>query len=137
MLTAYAYSGGTTARDTITVLDPAEEIRGNGLDDDCDDLVDEQQLAETQYGPDEDNFGNRVPVHFPFEVSGDTSDSGDRDAFHFALGASRRARVTVVDPVVDAASGTIGIRLEVANPKRELPAGTQCSVGFPSLPGGP
>ena len=45
--------------------------------------------------------------------------------------ATREARVTVVDPVVDPASGTIGIRLELANPNAELPAGTQCSVNFP------
>ncbi len=41
------------------------------------------------------------------------------------------ATVTVVDPVVDAASGTIGIRLELPNPDHRLPAGTQCTVTFP------
>src|SRR5882672_2870146 len=41
------------------------------------------------------------------------------------------AVVKVVDPVVDAASGTIGIRLELPNPKHELPAGTKCWVRFP------
>jgi RND family efflux transporter MFP subunit len=41
------------------------------------------------------------------------------------------AQVTVVDPVVDAASGTIGIRLELPNPDYRLPAGTQCLVSFP------
>ena len=40
------------------------------------------------------------------------------------------ATVTVVDPVVDAASGTIGIRLELPNPDHRLPAGTQCTVTF-------
>ena len=40
------------------------------------------------------------------------------------------AKVTVVDPVVDAASGTIGVRLELPNPRRQLPAGTQCTVRF-------
>jgi len=43
----------------------------------------------------------------------------------------QKAAVKVVDPVVDAASGTIGIRLEVPNPKHELPAGTKCWVRFP------
>jgi RND family efflux transporter MFP subunit len=42
-----------------------------------------------------------------------------------------RATVKVVDPVVDAASGTIGVRLELPNPKYELPAGTKCWVRFP------
>ena len=45
------------------------------------------------------------------------------------------ATVTVVDPVVDAASGTIGIRLELPNPEHELPAGTQCRVSFPIADG--
>jgi RND family efflux transporter MFP subunit len=40
-------------------------------------------------------------------------------------------RVTVVDPVVDAASGTLGIRLELPNPAGRLPAGTKCWVDFP------
>jgi len=40
------------------------------------------------------------------------------------------ARVTVVDPVVDAASGTVGIRLELPNPKYQLPAGLKCKVRF-------
>ncbi len=48
------------------------------------------------------------------------------------LGRVRTAEVTVVDPVVDAASGTIGIRLELPNPKKDrLPAGTKCWVEFP------
>jgi len=47
------------------------------------------------------------------------------------LGGELSARVTVVDPVLDAASGTIGIRLELANPERRRPAGTKCLVRFP------
>jgi len=41
------------------------------------------------------------------------------------------AKVTVVDPVVDAASGTIGVRLELPNPRNRLPAGTKCWVELP------
>lgn len=46
-------------------------------------------------------------------------------------GGPHFATVTIVDPVVDAASGTIGIRLELPNPDYRLPAGTKCSVEFP------
>lgn len=46
-------------------------------------------------------------------------------------GGSHRATVKVVDPVVDAASGTIGIRLELPNPQYRLPAGAKCLVDFP------
>lgn len=44
---------------------------------------------------------------------------------------SYKATVKVVDAVVDAASGTIGIRLELPNPGDKLPAGTKCWVTFP------
>lgn len=40
------------------------------------------------------------------------------------------ASVTVVDPVVDAASGTFGIRLEVPNPGNRIPSGLKCKVRF-------
>jgi RND family efflux transporter MFP subunit len=40
------------------------------------------------------------------------------------------ARVTIVDKVIDAASGTFGVRLELPNPNLRLPAGLKCSVRF-------
>lgn len=41
------------------------------------------------------------------------------------------ARVEIVDRVVDAASGTFGLRLELPNPEGALPAGLKCMVRFP------
>lgn len=41
-----------------------------------------------------------------------------------------RARVKVIDRVIDAASGTFGIRLELRNPRHRIPAGIKCSVRF-------
>lgn len=41
------------------------------------------------------------------------------------------ARVTVVDRVVDAASGTFGVRLELPNRDYRLPAGLKCRIRFP------
>lgn len=40
------------------------------------------------------------------------------------------AKVTVVDRVVDAASGTFGVRLELPNHDLKLPAGLKCTVRF-------
>jgi membrane fusion protein, multidrug efflux system len=40
------------------------------------------------------------------------------------------AKVTVVDHVVDAASGTFGVRLELPNHDLKLPAGLKCTVRF-------
>jgi RND family efflux transporter MFP subunit len=42
------------------------------------------------------------------------------------VGGIYRATVTVVDRVVDAASGTFRVRLELPNPGRALPAGLKC-----------
>jgi RND family efflux transporter MFP subunit len=46
------------------------------------------------------------------------------------IGGSYPARVTVVDRVVDAASGTFGVRLELPNPEHALSAGLKCRIRF-------
>jgi multidrug efflux pump subunit AcrA (membrane-fusion protein) len=43
------------------------------------------------------------------------------------------ARVTVVDRVINAASGTFGVRLELPNDKQLVPAGAKCKVKFLKL----
>ena len=48
-------------------------------------------------------------------------------------GGGYKARVKVVDRVLDPASGTFGVRLELANPKLEIPAGVKCRVVFQDL----
>lgn len=45
------------------------------------------------------------------------------------------ARVTVVDRVIDAASGTFGVRLTLPNADLKLPAGLKCRVRFPGVNG--
>lgn len=40
------------------------------------------------------------------------------------------ARVVAVDRVIDAASGTWGVRLELPNPGNRIPAGIKCTVSF-------
>jgi RND family efflux transporter MFP subunit len=42
--------------------------------------------------------------------------------------------VTVIDRVLDAASGTFGARLDVANPNLAIPAGIHCRVEFSDVP---
>jgi membrane fusion protein (multidrug efflux system) len=48
------------------------------------------------------------------------------------ISGSYRAKVTVVDRVIDAASGTFGVRLELRNPGNKIPAGMRCNVKFVS-----
>ncbi|MGD8369315.1 MAG: efflux RND transporter periplasmic adaptor subunit [Desulfobacterales bacterium] len=47
------------------------------------------------------------------------------------VGGSYAAKVTVVDKVVDAASSTFGVRLELPNPQYRISAGIKCNVAFP------
>jgi RND family efflux transporter MFP subunit len=41
-----------------------------------------------------------------------------------------KAKVVVVDRVIDAASGTFGVRLELPNPGNNIPSGIKCKVRF-------
>ena len=41
-----------------------------------------------------------------------------------------QAEVTIVDRVIDASSGTFGVRLELPNPDHKLPGGLKCTVSF-------
>lgn len=46
------------------------------------------------------------------------------------VGGRYETRVALVDKVIDAASGTFGVRLELRNRKFEIPAGVRCRVQF-------
>ena len=46
------------------------------------------------------------------------------------VGGRHRAQVEVVDQMVDAASGTFGVRLRLANPGYRIPAGVKCKTRF-------
>ncbi len=44
--------------------------------------------------------------------------------------SSYAAKVSVIDRVVDSASGTFRVRLDLPNPKGDIPAGVKCNVQF-------
>ncbi len=46
------------------------------------------------------------------------------------MNAAYQAEVKIVDRVIDASSGTFGVRLELPNPDYKLPGGLKCSVKF-------
>ena len=50
------------------------------------------------------------------------------------VGGSFAARVVVVDPVIDAASNTFGVRLLLPNPDTRIPAGIRCGVTWQPTP---
>lgn len=47
------------------------------------------------------------------------------------VGGRYSAMVEVIDPLIDARSGTFGIRLLLPNPDNKIPAGLRCKVEFP------
>jgi len=51
------------------------------------------------------------------------------------VGGRYPATVKVVDRVMDAASGTFGVRLELPNPGLRLPAGIKCKLSLPGVAG--
>jgi len=51
------------------------------------------------------------------------------------VGGTWAAKVTVVDRVIDAASGTFGVRLALPNPDLKLPAGLKCRVKLAGVNG--
>jgi membrane fusion protein, multidrug efflux system len=46
------------------------------------------------------------------------------------IGGHYPAKVEVVDPVIDAASNTFGVRLTLSNPDNHIPAGIRCSMSW-------
>jgi RND family efflux transporter MFP subunit len=46
------------------------------------------------------------------------------------IGGRYETTVTIVDPVIDASSGTLGVRLELPNRKGNIPAGARCRLPF-------
>jgi RND family efflux transporter MFP subunit len=48
-------------------------------------------------------------------------------------GPAHRAKVKVIDRVLDAASGTFGVRLELPNPQRKILGGIRCRAAFPDI----
>lgn len=73
----------------------------------------------------------RVEVFAPISLLGKVSVGMAAEVVpEVPVGGVPAARVTVVDRVVDAASGTFGVRLELPNPGYRLPAGLKCKVRF-------
>ena len=70
-----------------------------------------------------------VEVYMPLSQFGQIH-LGNSAQVYPEVGGEYTAIVTVVDQVFDAASGTIGIRLELPNPDHALPAGLKCRVRF-------
>jgi RND family efflux transporter MFP subunit len=76
----------------------------------------------------------RVEVHlpiaaFPMIKEGMTAEIRPTQP----AGTVHTATVSVIDNVLDAASDTFGVRLILANPKHDMPAGVNCTATFSSF----
>jgi len=73
-----------------------------------------------------------VEVFAPVEIFGSIKAGMQASVIPEApIGGNYAAKVVIVDQVIDAASGTFGVRLEMPNPEYQLPAGLKCVVVFP------
>ncbi len=73
-----------------------------------------------------------VEVVAPYELFGTIDTGMEVTVFpDLPVGSSFVAQVSVVDNMIDAASGSFSIRMQVANPDNRLVAGSRCSARFP------
>ena len=73
----------------------------------------------------------RVEGYLPISVYGHIKVGDVAEVLPEApVGGSFKAKIVVLDSVFDAASNTIGVRLELPNPDLRLPAGIHCRVRF-------
>jgi len=75
----------------------------------------------------------RVEVVLPLEYYKKLAVGMSAEIIPEKMGGRYPARVTVIDRVFDAASGTFGVRLELPNPRAAVPGGIRCQVDFPEL----
>jgi len=73
----------------------------------------------------------KVEVFVPVDFYGKIRPGAPAEVYpEYPAGSRYAATVTVVDQVFDAASATVGVRLELPNPGHRLPAGLKCKVRF-------
>lgn len=75
----------------------------------------------------------RVEAVLPHRFYGRIRQSSLASVKPEGFAASFEAKVAVIDRTIDAASGTFGVRLFLANPKGEIPSGLRCTVIFPGI----
>lgn len=77
----------------------------------------------------------RVEVFAPLRLLGKLKPGMTAKVVPEGAGATPvTAKITVVNAVVDSASGTFGVRLELPNPNNALPAGLACKIDFQLAP---
>jgi membrane fusion protein (multidrug efflux system) len=99
-------------------------------------VVSERTLGQGEYVNDQAHILTivemdplRIETFLPISVYGHIKVGDTADIMPDApVGGTYQAKIVVVDQVFDAASNTIGVRLELPNPDLRLPAGVHCRV---------
>lgn len=69
----------------------------------------------------------KVEMVFPYESFGSIPKDTELTIYPAEpVGGEYKATVSLVDPIIDAASGTFRVRAELSNPNNKLPAGIKC-----------
>lgn len=71
-----------------------------------------------------------VEVVMPADLFGAIKPGAEATVSLPLTGGRHKARVVLVDRLIDAASGTFGVRLSLPNPGNSIPAGGKCLVRF-------
>lgn len=80
----------------------------------------------------------RVHVILPKDAFGRLAQGGPVEVAPEIPANSRyAAKIKTIDRLIDAASGTFVVFLELPNPKLDIPAGVKCKASFPGLVGRP
>lgn len=70
----------------------------------------------------------RVEAVLPLALWGQVKVGGNATVLPEVLGGRHPAKVTQVDSVIDAASGTFSVQLQLLNPQGRVPAGIRCKL---------
>ncbi|RVU19090.1 efflux RND transporter periplasmic adaptor subunit [Methylobacterium oryzihabitans] len=119
-----------------------EQVAQRELRSPIDGVVVERRLAPGEYVHDQvyvfglaDIATLHVEVYVPVSFYGQVTVGSRATVFPEApVGGSHSAEVTIVDRVMEATSGTFGVRLKLPNPDWALPAGLRCQVRFGPSP---
>jgi RND family efflux transporter MFP subunit len=120
-----------------------EQIKQRTLVSPIDGVVTERHLVPGEYRSEQSPVLTlaqidplRVEVYVPTSQYGRIAIGSSADVRpQQPIGGSFAATVAVVDQVLDAASGTFGVRLALPNPSGRLPAGIRCKVQFQAVAG--
>jgi len=125
------------AKGEALLQDAAEKLEMRTIRSTIDGVVMKRELSEGEYVGEKPILAIaqihplNVEVVVPVRHLGGVRQGMDAEVRpELPVGGVYMGKVVIVDKVVDAASGTFGVRVELPNPSLNLPAGLRCRVRF-------